>query len=167
MGDEKKTGRKLEDEVRDFLKEASLSLAPGEVQRAQAMTEIRKAVRKKIIQRQPSLRELLMVELRYISPGFWVLQGSLVLLLAAGDLLQHLGEPPALVGDIALVMVCKGQPHHIVVPGKGADLIQGGMGVVGIVGMNMAVKNVQLHKALSPKASFLPPPPKKGRGPAR
>ena len=83
MGDEKKTGRKLEDEVRDFLKEASLSLAPGEVQRAQAMTEIRKAVRKKIIQRQPSLRELLMVELRYISPGFWVLQGSLVLLLAA------------------------------------------------------------------------------------
>ena len=36
----------------------------------------------------------------------------------------------ALVGDIALVMVCKGQPHHTVVPGKGADLIQGGMGVV-------------------------------------
>ena len=96
----------------------------------------------------------------------WMVGGA-VLRLEAGYLLQHLGEPPALVGDIALVMVCKGQPHHIVVPGKGADLIQGGMGVVGIVGMNMAVKNVQLHKALSPKASFLPPPPKKGRGPAR
>lgn len=83
MGDKRKRGRKREDEVRDFWKEASLSLAPGEAQRAQAMTEIRKAVREKTIRRQPSPRELLMVELRYISPGFWILQGSLVLLLAA------------------------------------------------------------------------------------
>ncbi len=83
MGDERKKGRKREDEVRDHLKEASLSLAPREEQRAQAMAEIRKAVREKTMRRQPSPRELLLVELRYISPGFWILQGSLVALLAA------------------------------------------------------------------------------------
>ncbi len=80
MGDRRKTGRKRDDGGL-FIKAASL--APGEAGRSQALVGIRQAVQEKTIYRHPSPRELLLVELRYISPGFWILQGSLVALLAA------------------------------------------------------------------------------------
>lgn len=80
MGDRRKTGRKRDDGG-PFIKAASL--APGEAGRSQALAGIRQAVQEKTIYSHPSPRELLLVELRYISPGFWILQGSLVALLAA------------------------------------------------------------------------------------
>ena len=72
-------------EKENLLKHQLRTLAPEERRKEMALCEIRQAVQKKTVRCTPSLPELIWIELQYISPGFWILQGmltaALVLLL--------------------------------------------------------------------------------------
>ncbi|MCI9142432.1 MAG: hypothetical protein HFH87_07385 [Lachnospiraceae bacterium] len=51
-------------------------LQPDATVKAQAMKEIEGWIERKKVRHTPSWRELAFIELQYISPGFWVMQGS-------------------------------------------------------------------------------------------
>lgn len=59
------------------LKHHLQTLVPEEGKKETALREIRQAVRKKTVRYTPSPMELFLIELQYISPGFWLLQGTL------------------------------------------------------------------------------------------
>lgn len=59
------------------LKHHLQTLVPEETKKETALGEIRQAVRKKTVRCTPSPMELFLIELQYISPGFWLLQGTL------------------------------------------------------------------------------------------
>ena len=63
------------------LREQLLTLAPDGYRREQALGGIRQAVMKKTVHRRPSYLGLIVIELQYISAGFWILQGILAMAL--------------------------------------------------------------------------------------
>lgn len=61
--------------------EQARTLTPSKTQRSQSLNTIKTAAAGKTFHRTPSFRELLCTQLQYISPSFWLLQGSFVVLL--------------------------------------------------------------------------------------
>lgn len=59
------------------LREQLLALAPDGMRRGQDLQRIQQAVRNKTVHRIPSRRGLFLIELQYLSPAFWILQGIL------------------------------------------------------------------------------------------
>ena len=58
--------------------EQARCLSPDYDERKQAMEAIQKEIARKSIRYTPSYRELFIIELQYISPSFWLLQGIFV-----------------------------------------------------------------------------------------
>ena len=56
-------------------------MQPDAEAKTQAMEEIEGWIRRKRIRHTPSWGELALIELQYISPGFWVMQASVVMIL--------------------------------------------------------------------------------------
>ena len=61
----------------DLLKYQMQTLVPEKDRKETALGTIRQAVREKTVRCTPSPMELIVIELQYISPGFWLLQGIL------------------------------------------------------------------------------------------
>ncbi|WP_276951610.1 hypothetical protein [Acetatifactor muris] len=70
-------------------------MQPDAEAKTQAMEEIEGWIRRKRIRHTPSWGELALIELQYISPGFWVMQASVVMIL-----LIWLGRTAALHGAL-------------------------------------------------------------------
>ncbi len=69
----------------------------------------------------------------------------LVLPLEPGQLRQGVPHPQALRRNVAFVVVGEGYPHHPPAGRLGANLLHGGLAVVGMLCVYMAVEQVQLH----------------------
>lgn len=78
---------------KEALWEEAQTLVPSETQRARSLNTIRAAATQKKFHHTLSLGELLHTQLQYISPFFWILQGSfvvlLIMILNKIDLTQH------------------------------------------------------------------------------
>ncbi len=62
-------------------RETAASLSPEEPGRTEAIARIGLEVREKVVHRAPPRENLLLIQLQYISPGFWLLQGAVVVML--------------------------------------------------------------------------------------
>ena len=69
----------------------------------------------------------------------------------ADSLLQGLFNVRLLGGNVTLEMVGNADPHHPTVQGPGTEFLQGGMTVVGLDAVDMAVKEIEFHSVPLPK----------------
>lgn len=78
---QKRASERKQWKKKEILWEEAQTLVPSEAQRNQSLNIIRAAAAEKKLRHTPSFGELLCTQLQYISPLFWILQGSVAVLL--------------------------------------------------------------------------------------